>query len=135
MQEIKQSAPIREERLGSQAVLRFDVDDPTMLVVMRQEGFEGIGIYMAVVRHLALRGGRAPLSDVGSIARSGSVSAGKVLRIIATYGGFDVDQCGYFSRRERKSPEPAVPLPDEDDSCYEDGTTPMFEDQKPITFE
>ena len=113
MQEIKQSAPIREERLESQAALRFDVDDPSMLVMMRQEGFEGIGIYMAVLRHLSLHGGEAPLGDVGEIARYGNVSALRVLRVIATYGAFDVDDRGYFCRRERNVRQTVMPVTEE----------------------
>ena len=56
MQEIKQSAPIREERLESQAALHIDMYEPSVLVMMSQEGFEGVGIYLAVLLALSSQG-------------------------------------------------------------------------------
>ena len=98
-----------------QAALRIDMDDPSVLVMMRQEGFEGVGIYLAVLQHLSERGGEAPLGDVGEIARYGNVSALSVLRVIATYGAFDVDDRGYFRRKERNEGQAVTPEEHDDD--------------------
>ena len=117
-----------------QAALRIDMDDPSVLVMMRQEGFEGVGIYLAVLQHLSVHGGEAPLGDVGEIARCGGASALSVLRVIATYGAFDVDDRGYFRRKERKEGQTATPREDDPLPC--EGAPDIDDiDPRPIDFD
>ena len=110
-----------------QAALRIDMDDPSVLMMMRQEGYEGVGIYLAVLQHLSQHGGEAPLCDVGEIARCGGASAVSVLRVIASYGAFDVDDRGYFRRKE---PQTVTPMEEDPQIC--DGA---IIDPQPIDFD
>ena len=78
------------------------------------------------------------MGDVGEIARYGNVSALSVLRVIATYGAFDVDDRGYFCRKERTLAMTALPKEDDDyeDPLFRDGD-PNFDDidPRPIDFD
>ena len=92
-----------------QAALRIDMDDPSVLVMMRQEGFEGVGICLAVLLHLIQYPGCiAKLSDVNYVGAQIRKRGSYMRRIINDYGLFRVteDDERFFSpylRMRRKA--------------------------------
>ena len=83
-----------------QAALRIDMDDPSVLVMMRQEGFEGVGIYLAVLLHLIQYPGCiARLSDVNYVGAQIRKRGAYMRRIINDYRLFRVTEDGkrFFS--------------------------------------